>query len=698
MHSFEETRRQFRVALVAIFIILPVGVVGYKVLEHEQGFSWLDSIWLTITTLTTIGYGDKVALTSAGRVFTLALIVFGIGAYALAAQAAVQFFASPVMRETRMRRRAERKIEQLQNHYIICGEGKLVDRTINYLLKRAELRHANQRKALSAPIDRCLQSVLGKQQKGIRAIGCNLIRGLILPVLYWHRHGETLLDVIVVVTKDAEYARRLRENNILVIEDDPTDDKALLRAGMERAQAMMVMLESDTQTLLTVLTARSRNRDIFITATAHADLNLKINRVGANNVLAPFELAGQLLNNATLRPAVSMFFSSILFDQNADQQVVQLFLWDGSPWIGKKLADLKLRQRFQSGVFGLRQKDGHCLYLFDDHVLTIGEVLLTVTPASQIPRIQQDCYQGLNREGQVMHLEPLDVRHRFQTSDKRYSLYEAEGAVKELSSHFLICGEGPTIRSALGHLNPDRPFVFISNNNSLVQEMQQRGFRVVLGDPTQEETLLKAGVERALAIMISIDDDADQVLTILNCRTLSEKLLITSTANSDEMIPKLRRAGADRVISPFRIAAQFVLLATTRPAVSDFMQYVLFNYEAGIETTELYMEQASPWIGKTIAELKLKDEFNSGVVGVRQSGGQFLYAPQPSHVIGKNEVLIITTPMARSDELRGRAHGGVSKRPKTLRQEDMKGLRKTGVYKLSELRSDPQQPEKPSSD
>ena len=166
-----------------------------------------------------------------------------------------------------------------------------------------------------------------------------------------------------------------------------------------------------------------------------------------------------------------------------------------------------------------------------------------------------------------MHLERLPTRQRFQTSDKRYSLHEAEGAIKDLSKHFVICGDGPTIRNALGHLNPDRPFVFVSNNNALTSEMLKRGFRVVHGDPTQEDTLSRAGVDRALATMVSIEDNADQVLTILNCRIMSESLLITATANSDEMIPKLRRAGADRVISPFRIAAQFVLLATTRPAV-----------------------------------------------------------------------------------------------------------------------------------
>jgi voltage-gated potassium channel len=168
--------------------------------------------------------------------------------------------------------------------------------------------------------------------------------------------------------------------------------------------------------------------------------------------------------------------------------------------------------------------------------------------------------------------------------------------------------------------------------------------------------------------MVSIEDEADSVLTILTCRSLSKRLLITATADSDNMIPKLHRAGADRVASPFRIGAQFVLLATTRPAVSDFFQYVLFNYQAGIETTELYMQDDSPWIGNTIEDLRLERLFRAGVIGIQQANGQYVYAPPPTHMIREHEVLIVVTPMVHADELRLTAHGSASKRPHTLRR------------------------------
>jgi voltage-gated potassium channel len=148
---------------------------------------------------------------------------------------------------------------------------------------------------------------------------------------------------------------------------------------------------------------------------------------------------------------------------------------------------------------------------------------------------------------------------------------------------------------------------------------------------------------------------------------MNKEIMIIATASSDDMIPRLRRAGADRVVSVFRIAAQFVLLSTTRPAVSDFLQYVLYNYQAGIETTELYIQDNTPWIGQTIEETRLGELYKAWVIGVRQTTGRFIYAPSEKHVIQLGEVLIAITPMKHADTIRLIAHGGISQRPRTMR-------------------------------
>ena len=257
MNSFEDTQRQLRIALIAIAIIIPFGTIGYHVIE---GMDWQQSFWLTIITLGTIGYGDAVPATFKGQLFTVLLIVVGLGTVAYAAQAAVVFLVSPNIRNIRQRRRADRMINNMRNHYIICGEGELVNKTISYLLNRAELRREHQREALEAKIHRRIIWMPGEMENtGIMSAIKRQASRLLMWIAQTIYRGTTLLDVLVVITKDATYAQHLQEQGLWVIEDDPSDDVVLMRAGIEHAQAIMCMLESDSENILTVLTVRGQN-------------------------------------------------------------------------------------------------------------------------------------------------------------------------------------------------------------------------------------------------------------------------------------------------------------------------------------------------------------------------------------------------------------------------------------------------------
>ncbi|MEO8612304.1 MAG: NAD-binding protein [Chloroflexota bacterium] len=668
MDSLKETRRQIVIALDAVIIVVAIGIIGFMVIEK---MSLLDAAWMTIETLTTIGYGDIVPQTPQGRVFTLFLIVIGLSVFAFGLQASATFLLSPVIREIRGRRRTQRLIDHLQHHYLICGVGELVDNTIKYLLDAAERRRAAHWAEIYKPIDHFLDGIFGDDAHGhfprMRAV---LRRMMLFFVRFFHR-SETLLDVVVVVTPSAAYAAQLRNQGLLVVEGDPTIDEVLQHAGIQHAQAMMVMLDSDTEALLTVLTARNLNPHLDITAaTLEEQLAPKMIRVGANGVIAPYEVAGQFLNNATLRPAVNEFFSSILFNQRNDMQTTQIALWDDSPWIGQRLGKLNLRDRHQAAIIGLRLDNGNFLYApNDDYILHESEVIIAVAPARHIPAIQQSARKGTMLKPRVANWQRIALPSSpFKTPKFTFTLEESEIAIGAMSGHFIICGTGRVARNATNKLDPARPFVLISDDPAYTEELLARGFRVIQGNTVQESILKKAGIEHSLAIMVAIEDDAASVLTVLNCRALSKRLLITATAQSDEMMPKLHRAGADRVIGPFQVAAQFVLLATTRPAVSDFLQYVVYNYAAGIETAELYMQHDSPWIGRSIESLLLDRLFRAGVIGIRQADGQYIYAPPGDYVLQEHEVLIVVTPMEHSDELRITAHASASGRPVSLRR------------------------------
>jgi len=678
MNSFKEAQRQIRIAIAALATILPIGVVGFMLLEH---FSLLDSIWLTVITLATIGYGDIYAHTTGGRIFTVLLILFGLGTVAYGLQATANFIVSPAVRDLRQRRNIISKIQVLSGHYIICGAGELVNDTITYLIEGARLRQKMQLDVLYRPIDKRLDSIFGTPERRRLPRLRAFIRGVITTVLRMRHRQETLLDVLVVVTPHHDFAELSRDNGLLVIEGDPTSESMLRRAGIERAQAMMIMLDRDTETLISVLTARSLNPRIEITAAALDEaLTTKMIRVGANDVIAPYEVAGRFLNNATMRPAVNEFFNSILFSQRSTSQTTLLHLWDDSTWIGQTLADLNLRQRFGAAIIGLRlENGGYVVAPGQDYRLNEGESLIAVVPNQHIAALQ-----AANREsatprprGVFWQRLPTPQQPPIQTH-RVYTLEEAALVIKEMHSHYVICGSNRVARSAISKLDPLRPFVIISDNASYAQELLQKGFRVIYGNPAEEATIQAAGVERALAVMVAIEDQAASIMTILNCRAFSKRLLITAAAQTDDMLPKLLRTGADRVLSPFQVAAQFVLLATTRPAISDFLQHVVYNYAAQIETTELYMQHDSPWIGRTIESLTLKAKYNADVISVRDADGRYTYAPPPDHCLAPDEVLIVVTPMSASDALREQAHGSITKRPLSLRRGYFEGQHNPG--------------------
>jgi voltage-gated potassium channel len=669
MDSLRENRRQIQIALAALGLIVTIGVFGFILIEN---LSLLDAIWLTIITLTTIGYGDIYAHSPAGRIFTLLMILFGLGSVAYGLQATAAFFLSPGIREVRQRRRIQRYIDTLRDHYIICGAGEMVNKTINLLIDGARRRQAAQREAIYRPVDAFLDRIFGDDDLGHFPRIRGLLRRIFLLFVRMLHRADTLLDVVVVVTPNAAFANRLREQDVLVIEGDPTNDDVLRRSGIQHAHAMMVMLDNDTESLLAVLSARNLNASLDITAaTLEESLAKKMVRAGANGVIAPFDISSQFLNNATLRPAVNEFFQGIFFDERTSLRTVQLELWDDSPWIGRPLGGLKLRERFQAGVIGLRQDSG--IYLHppaDDYVLKENEILITVAPGQCVEALIRDCRAGTVTKPRPLAWQrlPLAVQPQIASADV-YTFASAEDAIRSLSNHFIICGSGRVARNAISKLDPARPFVIISEDEVHALHLLERGFRVVYGPPTAEETLRAAGVERAQAIMVAVEDDASSVLTVINCRAISKRLLITATAMHDEIIPKLKLAGADRVVSPFNVAALFMLLASTRPAVSDFMQHVVYNYVARIETTELYMQEDSPWIGRSIDTLRLAQEYNAGVIGVRHGRNEsYLYAPHRDYVLQPHDVLIVVTPMDYSDELRTLAHGSSTRRPVSLRR------------------------------
>ena len=193
-----DRRRQFRAAAILILIVMPIGIAGYMEIE---GYSFLDAVWLTIITLTTIGYGDINANTNIGKLFTIGLVLVGLSAltFFLSSSFALLFSSEAVTR--RRKRRIKQKIGKLNSHYIICGKGEMVDKTIGYVLQGAQIRLTQHQQTSYAPIENVLNQLFGDVQRG----GFMGVRKLVhrLFIIYFNTFAQytTLLDLIVVVTE-----------------------------------------------------------------------------------------------------------------------------------------------------------------------------------------------------------------------------------------------------------------------------------------------------------------------------------------------------------------------------------------------------------------------------------------------------------------------------------------------------------------
>lgn len=659
----QDLQQQFRVAILTLLIIIPIGILGFMILEN---LNFLDSIWLTVVTLTTVGYGDIHAVTVSGRIFTMFLILIGMGAILFALQSSFALFASPALQDRRRNRRTFKLISNLHHHYIICGEGELVNKTISYLLHNTD--HADPSKTKRSAFTRWINTS-NSNQGNLNWLREQIRLGL-LPIIKRIHPSQSILDSIVIITEDKNYGDYIREAGFLVINGKPSDEHILTRAGLNKARALIVMIENDTETVLTVLTAHSISPTLDITAAIlEEQLQTKLARVGANTVIAPYAIAGQYLNNATLRPAVNDFFSSILFKHDPKHRFIRLTLWDDSQWIGKTLGQINLFQRYQANVLSIISESGNYICTLDENYrLSSYETVLVVLPETMILRITEECRNGTFHDDHEVLWHPISYNTTPRKSDTKYTLPEAEDAIKDMQNHFILCGHDRIAQNAIRDLNPERPFVAISDNEEHVQELLERGFRVIYGNPTLESTLKRANIQEAQAIMVAIPESADAVLTVLIARALSNRLLITATANSDNIIDKLQLAGADRVVSPFHVASRYIITSTLQPELTGFMHHVLFNYYTQLETTELYMETDSPWINKKISQLGLQKNYNASIIGIRKAGSDnFVYAPPSDYIISKMEVLVIVTPMEHADALRELAHGGSEKRPATLR-------------------------------
>jgi voltage-gated potassium channel len=324
--------RHLLFAVIFSIVVIITGTLGYMGLE---GWSFIDAIYMTFITITTVGFGEVNRLTFSGRLFTIVLIFLGFGFCAYVAGAVVQFMVEGRLRVLLGRRALNKKINRLQNHYVICGYGR-----IGRVLCK---------KLAYAPFD------------------------------------------IVVIEKNPELIRLLDEDGVLYLEGDATDESALLKAGIQRAKGLVAALGTDTENVFLVLTARQLNKAIKIMARSSSEsARVKLLAAGATDVESPYELGATRMAQRLLRPTVTSFIDLAMETQRNDIQMEEIPVSAGSPLAGIRLLDSGIRKQFNLIIIAIKKSDDRMQFNPSfDTVIEGGDTVIAVGEAENLKKLEK---------------------------------------------------------------------------------------------------------------------------------------------------------------------------------------------------------------------------------------------------------------------------------------------------------------------
>ncbi len=278
-------RHKLLISLASVVAIIFLGTLGYRLIE---GWSWFDGLYMTVITLATIGYGEVHQLSQAGRVFTVGLIIVGVTLFGFLISILTKALVETGIASALGRRKLFKDISQLNNHYILCGAGRVGLRIVDEL-----------------------------QKKGVD---------------------------FVVIERDEMTAERLLTRGNLVLIGDATDEAVLEGARVSTARALITAASSDPENVYIVLTARGLNPDLYIVARANdqaADRQLR--RAGANKVVSPVLIGSHRMAQAALSPAVADFIELTTMTESLDLNFEQIRVAGDSPLDGVKLKDSGIR-------------------------------------------------------------------------------------------------------------------------------------------------------------------------------------------------------------------------------------------------------------------------------------------------------------------------------------------------------------------
>jgi voltage-gated potassium channel len=334
-----ERLRALEKAVLLLFVILIVGIIGYMLIE-KSGF--LDSLYMVVITVTTIGYGEVFPLGTGGEIFTIFLIIAGVGTVGYTLVSAVEFMIENSLSGMMGRRKMRKDIENMLGHYILCGYGR-VGQHIADDLKRADA-------------------------------------------------------TFVIIERDPAAAERASDLGFLVIKADATSDETLREAGIENARGLVSALSSDAENLYITLTARELCPHLFIVSRCDAEESEpKLRRAGADRVISPHSIGGRRMAAMLLKPTVWDYLDLVTRGQyiefnieNLEWRIDDVEIQPNSYLDGKSIDEAKIYSISGALVLAVKKRGlGFNTKPAKDTRLDPGDYIVAIGTVEQLAKLEE---------------------------------------------------------------------------------------------------------------------------------------------------------------------------------------------------------------------------------------------------------------------------------------------------------------------
>ena len=216
-----------------------------------------------------------------------------------------------------------------------------------------------------------------------------------------------------------------------------------------------------------------------------------------------------------------------------------------------------------------------------------------------------------------------------------------ERTIERLRDHFIICGYGRVGRRVAEEFRAaDVPYVVLDYREDAVSAAQEHDDLLIVGDATEDEDLARAGLDRAIGLVVASDDDADNLYIALSARSVRPDIQIVARASDEDAEKKLLLAGADRVVQPYTAAGRTMANLVLKPQVMSFLDAVTTATGPDLHMAEIEVDASCDNAGKTIRDIRVRHETGAIIVALRKRDGTFDTTPEPDAVIESGDVIV----------------------------------------------------------